>query len=85
MLPHVNNLGRGLDSYNLIRKDRTLPWTEDNVIAAPRRTVVERKKAGYRTYLPPHELKRRKEAMEKYRLRGYQGRRYRRYDQKDEQ
>ena len=80
MLPHVNNLGRGLDSYNLIRRDRTQPWTEANVMAAPRKTVVEQQKAGPRTYLPPHERARRKEAMAKYKQMGYKGKRYRRYD-----
>ncbi len=80
LLPHIHNLGRGLESYNLIRKDRTLPWTEDNVMAAPRKIVVEQRKAGPRTYLPPHELERRRAAMEKYKQRGYTGKRYKRYD-----
>jgi hypothetical protein len=80
LLPHRNNLGRGRDAWNLIRRDRNLPWTEDNVIAAQRITVVTGKKAGHRTYLPPHELARRREAMIKYKQRGYTGKRYRRYD-----
>jgi hypothetical protein len=80
MLPHVNNIGRGLESWNLVRKDRNLPWTELNVMVAQRKTVVEQKKAGLRTYLPEHELARRRAAMEKYKQRGYKGRRYKRYD-----
>lgn len=80
MLPHINNMGRKKTSWNLVRKDRTLPWTETNVIAAQRDTVVTSKKLGHRTYLPEHELARRREAMEKYKQRGYKGRRYKRYD-----
>ena len=80
MLPHINNMGRKKDSWNLVRKDRNLPWTETNVMAAQRKTVVSQKKAGLRTYLPEHELARRREAMEKYKQRGYKGKRYKRYD-----
>jgi hypothetical protein len=83
MLPHINNMGRKKDSWNLVRKDRNLPWTELNVIAAQRKTVVEMKKAGHRTYLPEHELARRREAMIKYKQRGYTGKRYKRYDNND--
>jgi len=83
MLPYINQMGRKKASWNLIRKDRNLPWTETNVLAAQRKTVVEMKKAGHRTYLPQHELERRREAMEKYKLRGYTGKRYRRYDTED--
>jgi hypothetical protein len=83
LLPHRNNLGRGRDAWNLIRRDRNLPWTEDNVIAAQRITVVSSKKAGHRTYLPPLELERRREAMIKYKQRGYTGKRYKRYDNND--
>lgn len=84
MLPHVNNIGRGLESWNLVRKDRNLPWTELNVMVAQRKTVVEQKKAGLRTYLPEHELARRRQAMEKYKQRGYKGKRYRRYDTEEQ-
>jgi len=80
MLPHINNMGRKKDSWNLVRKDRNLPWTELNVIAAQRKTVVESKKVGHRTYLPEHELARRRQVMEKYKQRGYKGKRYKRYD-----
>ena len=83
MLPYINQMGRKKDSWNLIRIDRNLPWTETNVIAAQRQTVVERKKAGHRTYLPEHELARRRAAMEKYKLKGYTGKRYHRYDDDD--
>ncbi len=83
MLPHINQMGRKKDSWNLVRKDRNLPWTELNVIAAQRQTVVEMKKAGQRRYLPEHELARRRQAMEKYKLRGYKGKRYKRYDTED--
>lgn len=80
LLPHKDNLGRGKDSWNLARRDRQLPWTNDNVMAAQRITVVSSKKAGRRTYLPPHELERRRATMERYKQRGYKGKRYRRYD-----
>lgn len=83
LLPHKDRLGRGRDAYNLGRRDRTLPWTNDNVIAVRRSDVVTARKAGHRTYLPPHELERRREAMEQYKLRGYKGKRWRRYDDKD--
>jgi hypothetical protein len=76
-------MGRRKDSWNLIRKDRNQPWTETNVVAAQRQTVVERKKAGHRSYLPPHETQRRREVMEKYKLKGYTGKRYHRYDDTD--
>jgi len=76
-------MGRRKDSWNLIRRDRNLPWTETNVIAAQRKTVIEMKKAGHRSYLPPHETQRRREAMEKYKQRGYTGKRYHRYDTED--
>ena len=83
MLPYINQMGRKKDSWNLIRIDRNLPWTETNVIAAQRKTVVERKKAGHRRYLPEHELERRRVNMEKYKLKGYTGKRYKRYDTED--
>jgi hypothetical protein len=84
LLPHIHNLGRGKDAYNIGRKDRKMPWTNDNVIAVRRSDVVTARKAGHRTYLPPHELERRRAAMEKYKLRGYTGKRYKRYDTEDE-
>ena len=80
LLPYINNLGRKKDSWNLIRIDRNLPWTESNVIAAQRKFVVTSKKLGHRTYLPEHELARRREAMKKYKQLGYKGKRYKRYD-----
>ena len=83
MLPHINNLGRKKHNWNLVRIDRNLPWTASNVIAAQRQTVVTSRKLGHRTYLPAHELARRREAMVKYKQRGYKGRRYRRYDNND--
>ena len=76
-------MGRKKDSWNLIRIDRNLPWTETNVIAAQRQQVVSQKKAGLRTYLPEHELERRRVNMEKYKQMGYTGKRYRRYDTED--
>ena len=85
LLPYKDNLGRGRDAYNLGRRDRTQPWTNDNVMAVRRADVVRQKKAGPRPYLPPHERERRRKAMEQYKLRGYRGKRYRRYDQEDEQ
>ncbi len=84
MLPYINQMGRKKDSWNLIRKDRNLPWMETNVIAAQRKTVVESKKAGHRSYLPEHELARRREVMQKYKQRGYKGKRYQRYDTEDD-
>jgi len=83
LLPHVNNLGRRKDAWNLIRRDRNQPWTELNVIAAQRQTVLDQKKAGHRPYLPPHERERRRVNMVKYKLKGYTGKRYKRYDDDD--
>jgi len=83
MLPHINNLGRSKDSWNLVRRDRRLPWTESNVMAAQRKTVVSQKKLGHRTYLPAHERERRRANMERYKQQGYKGKRYRRYDNTD--
>jgi hypothetical protein len=76
-------LGRKKHNWNLIRKDRNLPWCESNVIAAQRQTVLDQKKAGHRTYLPKHERERRRANMEKYKQRGYKGKRYKRYDSTD--
>lgn len=80
MLPHKDNLGRGKHCWNLVRRDRDLPWTNDNVMAAQRITVVTSKKKGPRTYLPPKELARRRKVMEQYKQRGYKGKRWSRYD-----
>jgi hypothetical protein len=82
MLPHVNNMGRKKTSWNLTRI-RAGAWSNDNVMAAQRQDVLEQKKAGPRNYLPPLELARRREVMEKYKQRGYTGKRYHRYDDTD--
>lgn len=82
MLPHVNNMGRKKTSWNLTRI-RAGAWSNDNVMAEQRQNILEQKKAGHRTYLPPHELERRRAAMEKYKQRGYTGKRYKRYDTED--
>jgi hypothetical protein len=83
LLPHINNLGRKKHNWNLIRRDRNQPWTESNVIVAQRQTVLDQKKAGHRSYLPPHERERRRANMDKYKLKGYTGKRYKRYDTED--
>ena len=83
MLPHVNNMGRKKTSWNLTRI-RAGAWSNDNVMAAQRQDVLEQKKAGPRNYLPPLELARRREVMEKYKLKGYKGKRYHRYDTEDD-
>lgn len=80
LLPHINNLGRKKESRNLVRVNRLLPWSNDNVTVAERITVVSAIKAGHRTYLPKHERERRKASMEKYKQMGYKGKRYKRYD-----
>jgi hypothetical protein len=82
MLPHINNMGRKKTSWNLTRI-RAGAWSNDNVMAQQRQDVLEQKKAGHRTYLPAHELERRRANMAKYKQRGYTGRRYRRYDNTD--
>jgi len=80
MLPHVDNMGRKLHNYNLVRIDRAQGWHESNVMAAQRHTVVNGQKLGKRTYLPPQELRRRRENMERYKQQGYKGKRWTRYD-----
>ena len=82
MLPHINNMGRRKDSWNLTRI-RAGAWSNDNVMAEQRQNVLEQKKAGPRSYLPPLELERRRANMVKYKQLGYRGKRYKRYDNND--
>lgn len=84
MLPHVDQMGRRPRDWNFVRRDRSRPWTTDNVMAAQRHTVTAGKKLAPRSYLPPLELARRRAAMEQYKQKGYKGKRYKRYDRDDD-
>jgi hypothetical protein len=82
LLPHINNLGRKKDAWNLVRRDRTGTWNDSNVMASQRISMITANKSP-RPYLPPHERERRRVNMEQYKLKGYTGKRYKRYDNND--